>query len=48
MGEWLAIGAFFAACWALNRWAFQKDVERAVRWRESQLQQLDDQAQKKV
>lgn len=31
MAEWLAIGALFAAFWALNRWAFQKDVERAVR-----------------
>lgn len=31
MTEWLLIGAFFAACWVLNRWAFKKDVERAVR-----------------
>lgn len=31
MGEWLLVGVFFAACWVLNRWAFQRDVERAVR-----------------
>lgn len=34
--EWLAIGVFFAACAVLNRWAFQKDVERAIRWRLSE------------
>lgn len=31
MTEWVLIAAFFAACWVLNRWAFRKDVDRAVR-----------------
>lgn len=29
--DWLPIGLFFGACWVLNRWAFQRDVERAQR-----------------
>lgn len=36
MGEWLLIGLFFVACAVLNRWAFQKDVARAIRWHETQ------------
>ncbi len=30
--EALLIAVFFAACAVLNRWAFQKEVNRAVRW----------------
>jgi hypothetical protein len=29
--DWLLIGVFFAACAVLNRWAFKRDVDRAVR-----------------
>ncbi len=48
MAEWIGIALFFAACAVVNRWAFQKDVERAIRWRESRLQQLDRAAHKSV
>lgn len=26
--DWLIMGVFFGACWLLNRWAMQRDVER--------------------
>lgn len=29
--DWILIGVFFAACAIVNRWAFQKEAERAVR-----------------
>jgi hypothetical protein len=28
MSEWLVIAVFFGACWLLNRWATQRDVDR--------------------
>jgi len=30
MAEWLLIAVFFAACWVVNRWAFRRDVTRAI------------------
>jgi len=29
--DWILICVFFAACAVLNRWAFKRDVDRAVR-----------------
>lgn len=26
--DWLVMTVFFGACWLLNRWAMQRDVER--------------------